>query len=183
MSAWILIALALLGSLAWSVLLRRPRRGTYRVLHAGETIYGFRTDMNEFRIDHRQQTITVLSRKRPRTIAIADIRAVRLGYREDWAAMEEWLNGFDLTDLLQDYRDRLCWTTIDLELDRGPDIAIYAIGEYQEREFLWTWFIDGMTRLYARWGWIPDVDARAQQALDQFVRALRKGGSAVPVVQ
>jgi len=178
--ALLLIGAFLFVALLWLAVIWSMRKGLFRVRLDTAEWFVVETDFGVVRVHHPKRTFTVTTPKGTQACALTDIASVRFTQDDTWAYMAEFLTGFDITDLLGRYQDRINWYTIKLKLKDGRDIPIFTAGGYEPREFLCQWWVNGETSILARAGLLKDVKGHAHSALDQVLQGFRKGGIHVP---
>lgn len=151
---------------AWVALFRAQPVGRLEVLRDGSALFQFRSRCGTFSIYPKERRLLLGGRDGPRQLALDRIRGLEYRMNQSHALLQELFFGFDLTDFLEDYRDTVDWFSVAVLTHEGERIPLYLSGEYQQREFLMTWYIDLQAGLLRALGLLADVPARSREAME-----------------
>jgi hypothetical protein len=179
MNLFFLIIAGLLVGSAHRVLFYRMRKGYFFLRSSGQHFSLIDTNFGKFQIDYRRAKMALESRWSRKVVALDDVSALQFRHRDETALYEEACEGFDVTDLLPAYRDRIHWYTIKLVLRDGTELPLFTAGEYEPREFLAGWLLDLEAGVLQRLGLKPDVAEHARTVLDSFLAEFKKAGKAI----
>ena len=162
-------------NVAWVAYTRRIRLGKLSILSSSNTVR-MTTNLGLMKFDGENQAIAYVYKDQRGSITFADVIGLSFEAAEESAFALEFLNGFDLTDLLPQYKDSIVWRNIYLQTRDGNRLLIFSAGQYIPREFLLTWFLNLQARMLSAMGLYQDVDDVAQAALDEIQMALKDTG-------
>ena len=128
------------------------------------------------KFDGEHKSIAYVYKEERGSISFTDISGLSYEATEESAYALEFLNGFDLTDLMPQYKDSIVWRNIYLHTTDGNKLLLFAVGQYIPREFLLTWFIELQAKVLAAIGLYQDVDDAAHTALGDIQNALKHTG-------
>lgn len=159
---------------AWVALFRAQPVGKFKVTRDGSAIFQFDSNLGSFTILPREGRLSFRDRGALRAVERSEIRGLEYRMHESGALLQELFFGFDLTDLLERYRDTVEWFSLTVVTHDGQRIPLFASGQYRQREFLMGWYIDAQTALLDWLGLLTDVEQQSRQAMET-IRA-RLGG-------
>ena len=150
----------------WLALFRVLPLGKFRVLSSADSLFSFKTNVGAFSANQERHTFVYSMSEQRGSVPFSAIKG--LEYRVDvkYAYLQELFFGFDLTDLLERYRDTVEWFSITLVTLDGKRIPLYLSGEYCPREFFASWYIELQASLLQKFGIIQDVEMQSRAALD-----------------
>ena len=174
---WILILLLI--DFLFVAFFRRLKKGHYKVHADTAEVFEFSTDVGGYAIDRADRIFRYTSSESRGSIPLDEVEKLEFGLVEKYPLLQEWLFGFNLTDLMRRYQDSDYWSSITVRTTEGQHIPIYLGGQYKQREFLLTWYIDLQQRLLERLGVFVDVHDWSRAAVDSIQDAFNVSG--VPV--
>lgn len=170
----------LAASLAVCAVLYTVRRGRFRVIRHRGDVYAFATDFGLFRPNPATGTLQVSGKGGQRLeFPFEELRGVRLAHEETSGLLAELALGFNLTDFFRRYRDTWEWWTVNLGLEGGTALPVFAIGQYRRREFLMDWFYALNQRILARLGLFHPAEPYARSVEAEIRAILRAAGAGV----
>ena len=177
----VLVVLGIVLDYFWTTLFRRVRKGKFKVVSDFEGAFQFETNFGQFRIDHKTQRMSVVSKQKRVSFSLKDISALRYTYNDEWALFNEWLFGFDYTDLLTNYQDLIHWYTITIKTNDGQKIPVFVAGQWEPREFLFGWYIQLQENILSRFGLFREIDEHCSEVFEQIHYQLKKSGIEIPL--
>lgn len=152
----------------WVLAFRAQAAGRFRVLQDGYARWRFRTDVGEFSVYPREARLEHPQGRGRASVAFAEIAGIEYRASVEHAWLQEWLMGYDLTDLLARYEDTVEWFSIGIVTREGRRVPLYLGGRYRRREFLMGWYIDAQDWVLERLGLVRDVEGDARAVLDRL---------------
>jgi hypothetical protein len=181
-SAWVFapVALFVLGGLALKVWIEAGNHamqlGQFVLLPADAGRPRFRTDLGLYEVDHARGRLRLVGGNGSRIVPLDSIRQVRVQVTE--AMLDRWqefMLGFDISDLIPAYRDRIVWQVVVLDLEDGTEIPVFAAGQLHRREFLQQWSVDQMESLGRAMRLMPDTTKLSHRVRDDVAALLAPG--------
>ena len=178
-TATVVIMLAV--SLAVCAILYTVRKGRFRVIRHRGSVYAFATDFGLFRPNAAAGTLQV-SGKGGEAAGDPVRRAARrapgdVGHLGE--LFTEVLLGFHLTDFFRRYRDTWEWWTVNLGLEGGTALPVFAVGQYRRREFMMDWWYVLNQRILGRLGLFHPAEPHAKCVQAEIRDILRAAGAGV----
>ncbi len=160
---------------------RRLKKGRYKVHANTAEVVEFSTDVGGFAIDRVHEEFRYATPEGRGSVPLAAVRKLEFGLVEKYALLQEILFGFDLTDYLGRYQDSDYWYSIVVRTVEGEHIPVYIAGQYKQREFLMTWYINLQQRVLEVLGVFVDVHDWSRAVVDSIQDAFQESGVPVPV--
>ena len=173
-----LFVLALLDFL-FVAFFRRLKKGRYKVHTDTAEVFEFSTDVGGFAIDRAKRVFRYATPESRGSIPLDAVQKLEFGLVENYPLLQEWFFGFNLTDMMSRYQDSDYWYSISVLTTDGKHIPIYIAGQYKQREFLLTWYINLQQRTLEMLGAFVDVHEWSRAVVDSIQDAFRV--SEVPV--
>jgi hypothetical protein len=172
-------ALALTCAVAALRLIGHRQLGQFEVLASEPGRFRFRSDFGIVEFDPAADRVLLVGEASSGSWPLRDDARVDIRREESrLGLLTELAQGFDWTDLLPAYRDRVVWHVVVLALDNGTVVPVYAIGEHERREFGWTDVLRDQVKLLRRLGWLPDVPKLAEQVRATLLAQLPRAAAA-----
>ena len=145
-----LAAAILVGSffVAW---FRRLRRGKYRTTVDTPGLVCFETDFGKFQVNTAHSSFR-FEGKRSGSWPLADIRHLEFEATQRWSLIADLILGWNPTDIVEDYRDRLEYYAIYIMTTDGRRQPLYIASQLRPREFLMNWYIRFQEAILERLG-------------------------------
>ncbi len=173
-----LLVVALLDFL-FVAFFRRLKKGRYKVHTDTSEVFEFSTDVGGFAIDRVERVFRYATPGGRGSIPLDAVNKLEFGLVEKYALLQEILFGFDLTDFMGRYQDSDYWYSISLRTADNEHIPIYIAGQYKQRSFLMTWYINLQQRILEAMGAFVDVHDWSRAVVDSLKDAFQ--GSDVPI--
>jgi len=127
------------------------------------------SNLGGFSVDRVACTLGYTLSDQRGSLSFSEIKGIEYQARVDWASLEEFVLGFDATDLLPQYRDTIEWFSIAAVTHRGKRIPLYLRGNFRHREFLMGWYIELQTVFLTRLGLLEDMEENSRSVLDRIL--------------
>ena len=175
-----LVPAPLLLDFTFAALFRYRRKGRFKINEDCMEEFSFKSDLCTCRIDFKNQSIAVVSRKSKQSIPFSRLKGITIVRHDTWAIYAEVLTGFGLNDFYRDDRDRIHWHTITLVLCDGLQVPLYTAGEYEPREVFLGWYFKLQAAILYALKLTPDIPVQVGLVLRSIMLAINRSGSKVP---
>ncbi len=175
-----LLVLALLDFL-FVAFFRRLKKGHFKVHSDTTEAFEFSTSVGGFAIDRANRVFKYATPDGRGSIPLDDVDKLEFGLVEKYAFLQEMFFGFDLTDIMGRYQDSDYWYSISVRTSAGEHVPIYIAGQYKQREFLLTWYINLQQRILEKLGVFVDVHEWSRAVVDSIQAAFQRSGIPVQV--
>ena len=176
---WILILILL--DFLFVAFFRRLKKGHYKVHADTSEAFEFSTDVGGYAIDRAERVFRYTTPETRGTIPLDDVQKLEFGLVEKYPFLKEWFFGFNLTDMMRRYQDSDYWYSITILTAEGKHIPVYLGGQYKQREFLLTWYINLQQRLLEMLGAFVDVHDWSRAVVDSIQDAFEESGVTLKV--
>ncbi len=170
-----ILSIGITLNFGWVTFTRRLRNEKLSI-SINPTKIGITTDRGFIQFDVDRAMVVYSLEGARGNIPFNDITGLKLATSEESALGMEFLGGFDITDLLSKYRDKIVWNNIYLRIASENDLLIYSVGQYLPKEFLLTWWIDLQASILKRFGLFHTLNAVTASALAEIQSALQSTG-------
>ena len=173
-----LAAAILIGSIlvAW---FRRLRRGKYRITVDTPGLVCFETDFGKFQVNTAHSSFR-FDGEEIGTWSLADIRHLEFEASQRWSLIAEFLLGWNPTDIVEEYRDRLEYFAIYIKTTDGRHQPLYIASQLRPREFLMGWYIRFQEVILERLGLFKNGYRHSRSVYLNLVKIFRAAGVPLP---
>ena len=173
-----LAAAILVGSffVAW---FRRLRRGKYRTTVDTPGLVCFETDFGKFQVNTAHSSFR-FEGKRSGSWPLADIRHLEFEATQRWSLIADLILGWNPTDIVEDYRDRLEYYAIYIMTTDGRRQPLYIASQLRPREFLMNWYIRFQEAILERLGLFKNGYRHSRSVYLNLVKIFRAAGVPLP---
>ena len=175
-----LIVLALLDFL-FVAFFRRLKKGRYKIHSNTADVFEFSTDVGGFSIDRANRVFRYATPAGRGSVSLDSLEKLEFGLVTNYALLQEIFFGFDILDFLPRYQDSDYWYSIAVRTREGEQIPVYIAGQYKQREFLMTWYINLQQRVLEALGLFVDVHDFSRAVVDSVSDAFEASGVEVRV--
>jgi hypothetical protein len=171
-------AVILVGSIfvAW---FRRLRRGKYRITVDTPGLVCFETDFGEFQVNTAHSSFR-FDGENVGSWQLADIRHLEFEATQRWSLIAEFLLGWNPTDVVEKYRDRLEYYAIYIRTTDGRYLPLYIASQLRPREFLMGWYIRFQEEILERLGLFKNGYRHSRSVYLNLVKIFRAAGVPLP---
>lgn len=159
------IAIFFFGHLIWTCLSRIIRKGKCKVVSKSETSCSVQTSLGAMKLDLPNKELIYSMQGMKGSVKFSDIKGFIYDEHQDGTFLIELFTGYDLTDSLNRYSDRIKWYSICIETVNGDNIPFYLVGQYEPREFLFTWLYEIEEYLLTKIGLFRSAKEKAMNSL------------------
>ena len=174
---WVLV-LVLLNFLFFAFF-RRLKKGRFKVHTDTADVFEFSTDVGGFAIDRNERVFRYATPELSGSIPFDAVQKLEFGLVDKYPVLQEWFFGFSLTDTMRRYQDSDYWYSITVRTAEGKHIPIFIAGQWKQREFLMTWYVNLQQRILETLGIFVDVHEWSRTVVDSIKDAFQ--ASDVPI--
>ncbi len=173
-----LAAAILIGSflVAW---FRRLRRGKYRTTVDTPGLVCFETDFGKFHVNTSHSSFR-FEGEQSGSWPLADIRHLEFEATQRWSLISDLIFGWDPTDIVEEYRDRLEYYAIYIMTADGRRQPLYIASQLRPREFLMNWYIRFQEMILERLGLFKNGYRHSRSVYLNLVKTFRAAGVPLP---
>lgn len=165
-TALLSLVVAVIVDTAWVAVFRAKPVGKFNVLRKGEALFQFSSTTGDFSIFPKERRLEVREGKSKRIVQFSELKGMEYRVNESYALVQELFFGYDITDSLARYQDSVEWFSIAVVTHDNIRIPLFLSGQYTQREFLMSWYIELQSRALERLGLLKDVQAQSRQAME-----------------
>jgi len=158
---------------------RRMRRGKYRTTVDTPGLVCFETDFGKFQVNTAHSSFSFDGEEKG-TWQLADIRHLEFEATQRSSLIAEFLLGWNPTDIVAEYRDRLEYYAIYIMTADGRRQPLYIASQLRPREFLMGWYIEFQEVILERLGLFRSGYRRSRFVYFNLVKVFRAAGVALP---
>ena len=150
--------------------------GKFSILPVGQNGNSLLTsDYGQFLLDNEKKQLRV----RPKdgeevSIPYDEIKGLKYGYDTQFAFLPEFL--FGSWPLFKEHEDTYEWFHIYVVLKNREKIPLYSIGNYEQREFAFGWWIAIEKAILRKLGTLEDIASISQNAFESVLALFKEGG-------
>ncbi len=169
-----LIGVILIGSIfvAW---FRRLRRGKYQVTVDTPGLVCFETDFGRFQVN-TAHSIFRFEGEQNGSWPLADIQHLEFEATQRWSLIADLIFGWDPTDVVEEYRDRLEYYAIYIMTTDGRHQPLYIASQLRPREFLMGWYIRLQEVILERMGLFKNGYRHSRSVYLNLAKVFRAAG-------
>ncbi len=173
-----LSAALLVGSVvvAW---FRRLRRGKYRITVDTPGLVCFETDFGKFQVNTAHSSFRFEGEQNG-SWPLADIRHLEFEATQRWSLIADLIFGWDPTDIVEEYRDRLEYYAIYIRTSDGRQQPLYIASQLRPSEFLMNWYIRFQEVILERLGLFRNGYRHSRSVYLNLVKIFRAAGIPLP---
>ena len=169
------LAVAVLIGLIFIAWFRRLRGGKYRVTVDTPGLVCFETDFGKFQVNAAHSSFRFEGKKNG-SWQLADIRVLEFEATQRSSLIAEFLLGWNPTDILEEYRDRLEYYAIYIMTTDGRHQPLYIASQLRPREFLMGWYIRFQEVILERVGLFKNGYRHSRSVYLNLVKIFRAAG-------
>ena len=169
----LVVAALILLDFLYVAFFRRLKKGRYRLYSDTPDLFEFSTDAGGFAIDRTRGEFRYATPEGRGSVPLDSIEKLEFGLVRNYALLQEIFFGFDITDFLPRYQDSDYWYSIAARTVHGERIPLFIAGQYKQREFLLTWYINLQQRVLEALGVFVDVRDFSAAVVDDIQAAFR----------
>jgi hypothetical protein len=165
-SSLLALLVAILVDTAWVALFRAKPVGKFKVVRRGESLFQFESTTGTFSVFPKERRLEVKDGNGKRVVKFSELKGMEYRVNESYALVQELFFGYDLTDTLARYQDTVDWFSVAVVTEDDKRIPLFLSGQYTQREFLLSWYIEAQSWLLDKLGLLTDVEAQSREAMD-----------------
>ncbi len=165
-SALLSIAVAIVIDTAWVAVFRARPVGKFKVTRRGEAVFQFLTTVGQFTIYSKEERFDFKDGKTQASLPFAHIKGLEYRVNASYALIEELFFGYNLTDFLAKYQDTIEWFSVAVVTHQNKRIPLYVSGQYTQREFLLSWYIELQSWLLTKLGLLTNVEGQSHETME-----------------
>ncbi len=167
----IFVFIFLLSFLLQAFMYKR-RKGLYKKVGETDTALMFKTDLGGFRFDKVNKRLVILcSSGKSKSVNFDELSCIKYRYKESSAVLFEYIRGFQLWDILPNYRDCFKWYYIVLTTIDGSEIPVFLVGQYEPREPIML-IINYEKKLMSYFGIFSETDDYSRKIYEKIIHDL-----------
>lgn len=155
---------------------RRQRKGKFEVTNNGGNQIKIESNFGRFIFDKKSKTLIYRDKEKLSTVEFSKIEGIEINATDDFAFLREIFFGFNIFDIFKRYRDSDYTNTLIIRTNDERSIPIFTVGQYHQRDFLLTWYINAQTRILSFFGLLKNASERAETIQRQTQELFRKLG-------
>jgi len=158
---------------------RRLRRGRYRVTVDTPGLVCFETDLGKFQVNAAHSRLQ-FDADAGYYWSLEDIGHLEFEATQRWSLIGEFLLGWEPTDIVEEYRDRLEYFVIYVATTDGRREPLFIASQYRPRQFLMGWYIRLQEDLLERLGLFKNGYRHSRSVYLNLVKIFRAVGVTLP---
>ena len=154
----------------------RLKQGHFEITLDSQNQFRFESDLGSFELDREQGRLNFIAEHGQGHCELSEISHIGFEIVSEYALFHEIVFGFDLTDLLEQYRDQHEYYIIHVKSTEGIDLPVYIASQYRPKEFLQGWYFELMEYWLAKLGLFRHGFKRSRAVHQVLWRVFRNFG-------
>ena len=120
----------------------RLKNGHFEIVLDSPDLFRFETDVGSFELNRKQGRLNFIAEHGQGHCKLAEINHIGFEIVTEYALFHEIIFGFDLTDVLKQYRDQHEHYIIHIKSNEGINLPVYIASQYRPKEFMQGWYFE-----------------------------------------